>query len=90
MQHTLTCKTGNAIKQSYRAGGDWIGAPKGWNETHNSCLKTEKKCDVHAQLRVVSLEKQRNKKYPGKPRARGRHSRGASNQKKGRDHEDSG
>ncbi|KAH0354332.1 hypothetical protein KCU81_g1336, partial [Aureobasidium melanogenum] len=67
----------NAIKQSYRTGGQWIGAPKGWNETHNSCLKTDKKCDAHAQLHDIVLEKQKNKKYPGKPRARGRHSRGS-------------
>ncbi|KAG9957691.1 hypothetical protein KCU61_g8924, partial [Aureobasidium melanogenum] len=74
----------NAVKQSYGTGGEWIGAPEGWNETHDSCLKTDKKCDTHAKLQGVPLEKQKNKRYPGKPRVRGKDSRGTKNHQKGK------
>ncbi|CAD0099760.1 unnamed protein product, partial [Aureobasidium mustum] len=83
-RHCASALTVNAIKQSHRTGGAWIGAPDGWNKDHESCLTTTKKCDIHAGMHGMSSEKQRNKKYPDKPRVRGRHSRGSGDQKKQR------
>ncbi|KAI4744145.1 hypothetical protein E4T50_05500 [Aureobasidium sp. EXF-12298] len=74
----------NAIKQSYKVGGEWTGAPIGWNEAHEPCLKTNRKCDVHAKLQRAVLEKQKNKKYPEKLRVRGKDSRGTKTQPKGK------
>ncbi|CAD0086601.1 unnamed protein product, partial [Aureobasidium vineae] len=72
----------NAIKQSYRAGGEWIGAPEGWNKAREPCLVTAEKCKIHAEVDGMHVGKQRNKKYPEKPRVRGRENRGTGNQKK--------
>lgn len=58
-----------------------MGAPVGWNEQHEFCLETDRKCSIHAELQGMTLEKQANKKYLEKPRTRGRYSRGSGSQK---------
>lgn len=78
----LTYTTVHAIRQSCRAGGDWMGAPDGWNKEHEPCLKTQKKCDIHAGIQGMSIQEQRNKKYPEKPRVREKSNRGSGNLKK--------
>ncbi|KAH0353522.1 hypothetical protein KCU83_g2912, partial [Aureobasidium melanogenum] len=44
--------TVQAITASFHAHGEWRHAPAGWNEAHQSCIRTENPvmCPFHAQL----------------------------------------